>query len=158
MVKDILSVSGYPGLYKLVSQARNTVIVESLADGKRMPVYASSRISALDDISIYTEEGEKHLVEVFIDIFNKELKVDPKSDVATLKEKFKEVVPDYDQYRVYPSDIKKVFAWFNILKEKEYITKEKIESHIAEKEKVKEAEGEKAAEDKGNKEQGDKDS
>lgn len=129
MVKDILAISGYSGLFKLVSQAKNGVIVESLIDGKRMPAYTSAKISALEDISMYKMEGDILLGEVFSEIFEKDMNVDPKSDAKALKAAFKEVVPDFDEERVYVSDIKKVFAWYRLLKEKEIITADSVKSY-----------------------------
>lgn len=129
MVKDILAISGYSGLFKLVSQAKNGVIVESLIDGKRMPAYTSAKISALEDISMYKMDGDILLGEVFSEIFEKDMNVDPKSDAKALKAAFKEVVPDFDEERVYVSDIKKVFAWYRLLKEKEIITADSVKSY-----------------------------
>lgn len=129
MVKDILAISGYSGLFKLVSQAKNGVIVESLIDGKRMPAYTSAKISALEDISMYKMDGDILLGEVFAEIFEKDMNVDPKSDAKALKAAFKEVVPDFDEERVYVSDIKKVFAWYRLLKEKEIITADSVKSY-----------------------------
>lgn len=129
MVKDILAISGYSGLFKLVSQAKNGVIVESLIDGKRMPAYTSAKISALEDISMYKMDGDILLGEVFSEIFEKDMNVDPKSDAKALKAAFKEVVPDFDEERVYVSDIKKVFAWYLLLKEKEIITADSVKSY-----------------------------
>ena len=118
MLKGILAISGQRGLFKLVSQAKNSIIVESLIDGKRMPAYATSRISALEDISIYTEDDDVKLFDVFKGIYEKEgggQAIDPKSTANDLKNYFEEVVPLYDKDRVYVSDIKKVLAWYNIL-------------------------------------------
>lgn len=129
MVKDILAISGYSGLFKLVSQAKNGVIVESLIDGKRMPAYTSAKISALEDISMYKMDGDILLGEVFSEIFEKDMNVDPKSDAKALKAAFKEVVPDFDEECVYVSDIKKVFAWYRLLKEKEIITADSVKSY-----------------------------
>jgi hypothetical protein len=131
MVKDILAISGYSGLFKLVSQAKNSIIVESLVDGKRMPAYATSKISALEDISMYKMDGDILLGEVFCEIFEKDLDIDPKSDAKSLKEGFKQVVPDYDEDRVYVSDIKKVFAWYRLLKEKDIINAESVAAYKA---------------------------
>ncbi len=132
MVKDILAIGGHPGLFKMITQAKNGIIVESLVDGKRMPTHATSKISALEDISIYTEMGDMPLSEVLISIFEKGLNVDPKSDAATLKSNFEKVVADYDSDRVYTSDMKKVFAWYKLLSEKGLISAEIIEKYKAE--------------------------
>ena len=128
MLKGILAISGKPGLYKMISNARNSIIVESLIDGKRMPAYATSKISSLEDISIFTEGGDVNLAEVFAKIFEQDLQVKPgKASAKGLKSAFREALPDYDEDRVYVSDIKKVFAWYNLLKENGYITPESIE-------------------------------
>jgi hypothetical protein len=128
MLKGILAISGKPGLFKLITNAKNSIIVESLLDGKRMPAYTSSKISSLEDISIFTLDGDVKLADVFAAIFEKDLKVEPKKASSNeLKNAFKEALPDYDEERVYVSDIKKVFSWYYILKEKEIITPESIE-------------------------------
>lgn len=131
MIKDILAIGGYPGLYKMVSQAKNGIIVESLIDGKRMATHATSKISALEDISIYTEMADMPLVDVFISIFEKGLNVDPKADAATLKSNFGKIIPDYDKERVYVSDMKKVFAWYKLISEKGLISSDAIEKYKA---------------------------
>jgi len=124
MLKGILAISGQRGLFKMVSQAKNSIIVESLIDGKRMPAYATSRISALEDISIYTEEEDVKLVDIFKLIYEKEnggQAIKPKSSGNELKVYFEGVLPTYDKDRVYVSDIKKVLTWYNLLIEKEMI-------------------------------------
>jgi hypothetical protein len=118
MLKDILAISGHGGLFKMVSQGKNAIIVESLADGKRMPAHASARISALEEISIYTDEGDVKLKEVFKRISDKEeggTAIDAKSSNDALKNYFEQVLPEYDKERVYVSDIKKVITWYNTL-------------------------------------------
>ncbi|SFD84860.1 DUF5606 family protein [Thermophagus xiamenensis] len=130
MLKGILAISGKPGLFKLITNAKNSIIVESLLDGKRMPAYATSKISSLEDISIYTIDDDVKLADVFISIFEKDVKINPKKASSDeLKKTFKEVLPDYDDERVYVSDIKKVFTWFNLLKEKGIISQESIEEY-----------------------------
>ncbi len=127
MLKGILAISGKPGLFKLISNAKNSIIVESLIDGKRIPAYATSKISSLEDISIFTLDGDTKLADVFLNIFEKELNVNPKkASSSDLKNAFSEALPDYDEDRVYVSDIKKVFAWYNLLKEKEVISADSI--------------------------------
>lgn len=117
-LSGIISISGRPGLYKVVAQGKNSIIVESLVDNKRFPAYASDRISALEDISIYTLEDDKPLKEIFDGLY---LKVDGgevpshKEDISVLQEFLSEVLPNYDEERVYPSDIKKIFQWYNLL-------------------------------------------
>ena len=117
-LKDILSISGYSGLFHFVSQVRSGVIVEGLIDKKRMNATASARVSALDDIAIYTDDKEIPLKEVLRRIFKKEngqQTIDPKSPIDKLKSYFEEIVPEYDHDKVYVSDMKKVFTWYNIL-------------------------------------------
>ncbi len=117
-LKDILAISGYPGLFKYVSQAKNGIIVESLIDKKRMPAYASAKVSALEDIAIFTENAEVPLSEIFTKIFEKEnggLAIDAKSSQDKIIEYFETVLPDFDKKRVYTSDIKKVISWYNVL-------------------------------------------
>lgn len=121
MLKGILAIAGQPGLYKLISQSKNNVIVESLDSGKRMPVYSATKVSALEDIAMYTYETEVPLAEVFSNIARKEdCKACPMTKTTTndqYKAYFNEIIADYDRERVYISDIKKVFAWYNLLQE-----------------------------------------
>jgi hypothetical protein len=142
MLKEILSVSGQAGLFKLLSKTKNSIIVESLIDGKRIPVYAATRISALDDIAIYTVNGDLKLADVFISIFDNKIEVDPKVSAQILKETFQKILPDYDKNKVYMSDIKKVFIWYNLLIEKGIITEESIKSYKESLEEEKNAESE----------------
>lgn len=117
-LKDILAISGKPGLYKFISQGRNGIIVESFADNKRMIVHSTTKVSALEDIAIYTEVEEVPLKEVFTKIYEKEdgkATVDHKSGNDELKKLFEEILPEYDRDRVYVSDIKKVISWYNTL-------------------------------------------
>ena len=120
MLRDILSITGKPGLYKLVSRGNNMLIVESLLDGKRMPTYARDKIVSLGEISMYTMGEDIALSEVLTKLGEKEgLKVaalDPKkADNDELRAFFGEVLPDFDRDRVYPSDIRKLIQWYNIL-------------------------------------------
>ncbi len=124
MLKGILSISGQPGLYKLVAEAKNNIVVESLDTNKRMPVYSTSKVSALEDIAIFTTKEDLPLKEVFKAISEKENggpAISPKSPDKDLKDYFRAVVPDFDKDRVYVSDIKKVLNWYNILQEKNLI-------------------------------------
>lgn len=117
-LKDLMAISGYPGLYRFVSQGRNAIIVESLDDKKRMSAYSTQRISTLEEISVYTGSGELPLADVFRKIHNHNEgreAPDPKSPPAGLKEFFGVVLPEYDRERVYVSDIKKILSWYNIL-------------------------------------------
>lgn len=124
MLKEILAISGQGGLFKVISQAKNAIIVESLVDGKRMPAHASSRISALEDISVYTEDGDMKLAVVFKRIADKESNgeaIDAKSSNDQLKAYFEQVLPEYDKERVYVSDIKKIISWYNLLVQKQML-------------------------------------
>ena len=120
MLRDILSITGKPGLYKLVSRGNNMLIVESLLDGKRVPTYARDKIVSLGEISMYTMGEDVSLSEVLTKLGAKEgLKVatiDPKkASNDELHAFFAEVLPEYDRDRVYPSDIRKLVQWYNIL-------------------------------------------
>lgn len=119
-LKDILAITGKPGLYKLVSRGNNMLIVESLVDGKRMPTYARDRIVALSDVSMFTNADDVSLSEVLTNAGKKEelkpVAMDPKkADNKQLQAWFDEVLPDWDRDRVYPSDIRKLIQWYNIL-------------------------------------------
>lgn len=119
MLKEILSITGKPGLYKHVSQGKNMLIIESLADGSRIPAFAKDKAVSLGDIAIFTDTAEVSLGEVFEKIKQKEngaiCSIDPKSDNDALRKYFGEVLPDFDRDRVYPSDIRKLLGWYNIL-------------------------------------------
>ncbi|MDP5201608.1 DUF5606 domain-containing protein [Flavobacterium sp. DG2-3] len=121
----ILAISGKPGLYELKVQTRTGFVAESLIDGKKITVNLKSNVSLLSEISIYTYEGEKPLTEVMQQIAVKENKgqaISHKEDNATLSAYFKQILPDYDEERVYPSDIKKVLNWYNTLQAKGLVT------------------------------------
>lgn len=119
MLKEILSIGGKPGLFKLVSQGKNMLIVESLTDGKRTPAYSHDKVVSLGDVAIFTETGEVPLGEVLQNIQKKEngvaASIDPKSDNDTLRKYMSEILPDFDKERVYPSDIRKMITWYNLL-------------------------------------------
>ena len=114
----IIAISGKPGLYTVVAQGKNNVIVQSVETGRKLPAFATDRISALEDISIYTIEGDELLSEVYQRIYDKEnggQAPSHKSDLKELKNYLAEVLPEYDEERVRPSDIKKIFQWYNLL-------------------------------------------
>lgn len=124
MLKGILSVSGQSGLFKLVAESKNNIIVESLETLKRMPVHSTAKVSALEDIAIYTENGDVPLKDIFKTISEKENggpSISPKVSDFELKAYFEKVVPEYDKDRVYISDIKKVLSWYNTLQQKELL-------------------------------------
>lgn len=122
MLKTILSISGKPGSFKLISQAKNMLIVESLQTGKRQPAYAHEKIISLGDIAIFTDEEDVPLSEVLNAIKEKEngakviLDI-KKADNETLRAYLAEVLPNFDRERVYPTDIKKLISWYNLLVE-----------------------------------------
>jgi len=117
-LKDILSISGKGGLFRFIAQARNGIVVESIEDNKRHVAPATARVSSLEDIAIFTEDEEVPLADIFFMIHEKaegKETLSHKSTTAELKAFFEELVPEYDQERVYVSDIKKVFQWYNQL-------------------------------------------
>ena len=120
MLKNILSITGKPGLYKLVSRGNNMLIVESLIDGKRTPTYARDKIVALSEVSMFTTGDDVSLSSVLTSVGTKEglkpASIDAKkADNDTLRAWFDSVLPDWDRDRVYPSDIRKLIQWYNIL-------------------------------------------
>ena len=121
MLKKILSVSGKPGLYKLVSQGKSMLIVEALTDGRRLPVYAREKIISLGDIAIYTDGDEVPLYEVLNSVKAKEEGKAVSSIDASratpdeLRAYMAEVLPNFDRERVYPTDIKRLLSWYNLL-------------------------------------------
>ena len=126
-IERILAISGKPGLYDLKLQTRTGFVAESLIDGKKVTVGMRSKVSLLSEISIYTNSGEVRLSEVFRKIAEKEDNgpaISHKEDNAKLEAYFGEVLPDYDQDRVYASDIKKVLNWYNMLQAKGMDSKE----------------------------------
>lgn len=126
-LERILAISGQPGLYALKVQTRTGFLAESLLDGKKVTVGLRNNVSLLSEISMYTYSEEKPLAEVMRNIARKEADgaaISHKSDNATLLAYFREVLPDYDEDRVYPSDIKKVINWYNILQSKGLVSSE----------------------------------
>ena len=118
MIKRILSIAGRPGLYRLVNQGKNMLIVESLTTGKRTPAYSHDKVVSLGDISIYTNEGDVPLYDVFESIKEQEQgkSVDVKAMTdQEVREAFRKVLPEFDDDRVYTNDIRKVYAWYNQL-------------------------------------------
>nr|WP_320037970.1 DUF5606 domain-containing protein [uncultured Bacteroides sp.] len=121
MLKTILSISGKPGLYKLISQGKNMLIVESIsADKKRIPAYGNEKVISLADIAMYTNDSEVPLKEVLTSVLKKEngelASIDAKKSTSDqLRTYFAEILPDFDRDRVYVTDIKKLISWYNIL-------------------------------------------
>lgn len=117
-LKEILAISGQPGLYKYVAQSQRGVIVESLIDGRRMNAASNAKVSALTEISMFTEGEDIALADVFTKIYahaGGKAAIDPKEDPRKQAAYFAEVLPEYDRERVHASDIKKCFAWYNTL-------------------------------------------
>lgn len=120
-LEKVLAISGKPGLYELLVQTRTGFVAESLADGKKSTVGLRNNVSLLSEISIYTYSGEVKLFQVFKNIAEKENNgeaISHKEDNPTLVAYFREVLPEFDEERVYASDIKKVLNWYNILQKR----------------------------------------
>ncbi|MCC6691434.1 MAG: DUF5606 domain-containing protein [Bacteroidia bacterium] len=138
-LSGIISIAGMSGIYKVVAQTKNGLIVESLIEKKRMPTYATQRVSALDDISIFTSGDDISLKDVFQKIMDKLSNApapDHKSTDDELKTFFTSVLPEYDKERVYVSDIRKVVMWYNILQKNDLLKKEEPASDDSEKTKI----------------------
>jgi len=127
-ISKIISISGKSGLSKIISQSRNGLIVESIVDGKRSAVHGTERVSSLEDISIFTLDEDILLTEVFkmmLDASKGKQVLSHKSSPEDLKNYLKEILPNYDEEKVYVSDIKKLVQWFNLLIDKNIIKLEK---------------------------------
>lgn len=127
----ILSISGKPGLYALKVQTRTGFVAESLTDGKKITVGLRNNVSLLSEISIYTYDGEVKLSEVFQKIAEKEdngAAISHKENTTKLTEYFREILPDFDEDRVYVSDIKKILNWYNMLQQKGLIDKDAMKT------------------------------
>lgn len=136
MLKGILAIAGQPGLYKVISEGKNNVVIESLLTGKKSTAYADAKMSTLEDIAIYTLQEDIPLKKVFRKIYEKEnggLAISVKSSPEDLKKYFAEILPEYDKERVYGSDVKKVISWYNLLNEKGLLVfeEEKTEEQAA---------------------------
>jgi hypothetical protein len=134
-IKKILSVSGKPGLYELKIQTRTGFVAESLLDGKKITVGMRANVSLLSEIAVYTYTEEIRLAEVLIAIATKENdgpELSHKEDDAKLKAYFREVLPEFDEDRVYTSDIKKILNWYNLLQPKGFVSVEALSKEVAE--------------------------
>jgi hypothetical protein len=135
ILKDILSISGEPGLFKFIAQGKNAIIVEHLETKKRSTAYGSAKVSSLEDIAIFTEKEDMPLGKVFDLIHEKENggpTIDSKSETAKLKLWFEDILPEYSKDKVYASDIKKVAQWYNILQNLNLLVKEEPETAVKE--------------------------
>ena len=123
-LQKILSISGYSGIYKFVSQARNGIIVESLVSKKRMNAGSAERVSSLGDITVFTATDDISLKDILLKIkekHNGEAAISHKVSPEELNKYFEEVLPEYDRDRVYPSHIKKMIEWYNILQQNDML-------------------------------------
>lgn len=131
VLKDILSISGEPGLFRFIAQGKNSIIVEHLETKKRSSAYGSAKVSSLEDIAIFTEKEDVPLGKVF-DIIHEKANggtaIESISDGNKLKTWFEEILPDYSKDKVYVSDMKKVAMWYNILHKLNMLTKEEPEA------------------------------
>ena len=135
-LEGILNVAGKPGIFKVVSKAKNAVIVESLTNGKREPIHSHSQANMLEEIGIYTYDDTKPLAEIFDDIAKKEngkQSISHKSTASDLTNYFREILANYDEERVYISDIKKVIQWYNAMQNAGLIELPKKEKKIGKK-------------------------
>lgn len=148
MLKLIVSIAGKPGLFKIVSQGKNVLLVEDITSGKRFPAHARDKIISLGDISMYTDSGDKPLGEILDLVYahedGKPIDIKELQAKKGFKELFGEIVEDFDRDRVYDSDVKKLFSWYNLLIGAEY-TKFTEEEEARDEEKAEEnKEGEEA--------------
>lgn len=144
----IISISGQPGLFKIVAQSKNGIIVEGLSDKKRVNVYASTKVSTLSDISMFTTGDDKPIEEIMTSIFEKEkggAAIDNKADDKAVEKYFGEVLPDYDKDRVYVSNMRKLFSWYNALQTTGNLKEKGEEKEGEEKSKTIKADDKKAA-------------
>jgi len=136
-LKKILAISGKPGLYELKTQTRAGFLAESLLDGKKMSIGMRHNVSVLNDIAIYTYTEEVPLRAIFQKIKDKENggeAISHKSSKKELESYFSEILPDYDEDRVYASDIKKVVQWYNLLQKKDLLQLEEEVEAVSEEE------------------------
>lgn len=120
MLRKIISITGKPGLFKIISQGKNNIIVEELGSSRRFPATSRDRIVSLGDIAMYTESGDTPLGEILDMVYAKEggKPIDVKAlsaKAGALKDKFADIVNDFDRVRVHDGDIKKLFSWYNLL-------------------------------------------
>jgi len=135
ILKDILAISGEPGLFKFIAQGKNAIIVEHLETKKRSSAYGSAKVSSLEDIAIFTDKEDMPLGKVFDLIHEKEnggQAIDSKADAGKLKFWFEGILPEYSKDKVYTSDIKKVAQWYNILHNLNLLIKEEPEAIVEE--------------------------
>jgi len=142
-LKDFLAISGEGSLFRFVAQGKNAIVVENIENGKKMSVSGTTKVSALEEIAIYTIAEDMPLSKIMDKIWEKENggpAISHKSSDADMKKYFAEILPDYDKQRVYTSDIKKVFQWYNYLQSKNLLVKEEEKTEDAEIKKAEEPE------------------
>lgn len=138
MLREILAITGKPGLFKIISQGNRMLVVEELKTGKRFPASSRDKVVSLGDIAMYTAGDDKPLGEILDLVYahNEGKSIDVKKLIADgkLRDEFEAVLPDFDKDRVYDNDIKKLFTWYNILLENGYtkFTEEKEEKQSEE--------------------------
>ncbi|MCH5233453.1 MAG: DUF5606 domain-containing protein [Muribaculaceae bacterium] len=117
MLKEILAITGKPGLFKIISHSGKSLIVEEITTGKKLPVSPRDRVISLADVAMYTDNGERPLSEILDVIYTQKNgeQIDMKEVKDNLKETFASFVPDYDKDRVHDSDVRKLFNWYNLL-------------------------------------------
>lgn len=133
--QKILAISGKPGLYELKVQTRSGFVAESLLDGKKITVGLRSNVSLLSEIAVFTYTDEIKLIDIFKSIAtieNGEVTISHKETDDKLKSYFREILPEYDEDRVYTSDIKKIFNWYNLLQPKGYVTLDALNTEVKE--------------------------
>jgi Domain of unknown function (DUF5606) len=133
--QKILAISGKPGLFELKVQTRSGFVAESLLDGKKITVSLRSNVSLLSEIAVFTYNEEVKLIDIFKSIATKEngeATISHKETDDKLKSYFREILPEYDEDRVYTSDIKKIFNWYNILQPKGYVTLDALNTEVKE--------------------------
>jgi hypothetical protein len=133
--QKILAISGKPGLFELKVQTRSGFVAESLLDGKKITVSLRSNVSLLSEIAVFTYNEEVKLIDIFKSIATKEngeATISHKETDDKLKSYFREILPEYDEDRVYTSDIKKIFNWYNILQPKGYVTLDALNAEVKE--------------------------
>jgi hypothetical protein len=130
-LKGIISISGKAGLFKVVAQGRNNIIVQALGDKRKFPIFSTDKVSALEDISIYTYEEDVPLVDVYVKLAeheNYQPSINHKENGAALRERISAFLPSYDEDRVHDSDLKKLFQWYNLLVNHGIVTKDNTSS------------------------------
>ena len=133
--QKILAISGKPGLYELKVQTRSGFVAEALLDGKKITVGLRSNVSLLSEIAVFTYNEEVKLIDIFKSLATKEngeATISHKESDDKLKSYFREILPEYDEDRVYTSDIKKIFNWYNILQPKGYVTLDALNAEVKE--------------------------